>query len=119
MVLAKQFIEDEDTDKAYPMDVMDFIFHELYNAMLGGHTIPYAPYIMMLIKDTMKGHDFSSLPMEDHHFKKLYMQKEKPSAAPTPAPASGSFMRDARSSAAAPRAPPVDTSFVPQVRKLS
>ena len=42
LVLAKQCAEDEDEYKAYPVDVGDFIFNELYNAMVGGHTIPYA-----------------------------------------------------------------------------
>ena len=116
LVLAKQCIEDEDENKACPVDVGDVIFHELYNAMVGGHTIPYAPFIMQLIKNQWKSGDFSGMPMVDHHFKKLYMQREK--TLPTPAPDSG-FMRDVRASGTIPRAPPSDNSFVPQIRKLS
>ena len=71
-MLAKQCIEDEDTEKEYPVDVMDFVFNELYNALMGRYTIPYAPYIMLFIKDTLPDEDFSGLPMVDHHFKKLY-----------------------------------------------
>ena len=76
--------------------------------MVGGHTIPYAPFIMQLIKHTWKSGDLSGLPMVDHHFKKLYMQREKP--LPAPAPDSG-FMRDARASGTAPRATRGDTSL--------
>ena len=116
LVLAKQCAGDEDENKAYPVDVGDFIFNELYNAMVGGHTIPYAPFIMKLIRRTWKGGDFSGMPMVDHHFKKLCMQRDK--SLPAPAPDSG-FMRDAQTSGAAPRAPPLDTSLVPPIRKLS
>ena len=45
------------------------------------------------------------------------MQRDKPLPAPASAPYSG-FMRDARTSGAAPRDPPADTTFVPQIRKL-
>ena len=116
LVLAKQCYEDEDPTKMYLVDVGNFIFNELYNAMVGGHTIPYAPFIMKLIRRTWNEGDFSGMPMVDHHFKKLYMQRDKTLTAP--APDSG-FMRDARASGAAPRAPPTDTTFVPQIKKLS
>jgi len=124
LVLAKQCVEDENTSKAYPVDVGDFIFNELYNAMVGGHTIPYAPFIMKLIRRTWKSGDFRGMPMVDHHFKKLYLHREKTVAAPTTTSDSG-FMKDARSSATsaaaatAPRPPQFDTTFMPQVRKLS
>ena len=78
LVLAKQCYEDEDPTKMYAVDVGDFIFNELYNAMVGRTTIPYAPYIMKLIKATWKNADFSGMPMVDHHYKKLYMQRETP-----------------------------------------
>ena len=77
LILAKQCVEDEDPTKAYPVDVMDFVFNELYNSLMGRHTVPYALYIMLLIKKTLPDVDFSGLPLEDHHFKKLYMQKSK------------------------------------------
>ena len=99
---------------------MDFIFNELYNALMARYTIPYAPYIMLLIKDTLPEEDYQNIikdtPLVDHHFKKLYIQKEKHLVIPE----DGSFMRDARTTTTSiPRAPQPDTSFVPQVRKLS
>ena len=121
LILAKQCVEDEDPTKAYPVDVMDFVFNELYNSLMGRHTVTYAPYIMVLIKKTLPDVDFSGLPLKDHHFKKLYMQKSKSGGATgaSGAPESGSFMRDARTSAAtAPRDPLLDSTLVPQVRKL-
>ena len=62
LILAKQCVEDEDPDKAYPVDVMDFIFSELYNSLMGRYTVPYAPYIMLFIKKTLPKEDFSGFP---------------------------------------------------------
>ena len=130
LILAKQCVEDEDPTKAYPVDVMDFIFNELFNSLMGRYTIPYAPYIMLFIRRTLRTMDFGSLPVVDHHYKKLYIQKGKSGGdhGPTGAPERGSFMRDARtsstaaprtSSTAAPRAPSTESTLVPHIRKLS
>ena len=122
LILAKQCVEDEDPTKAYPVDVMDFIFNELYNSLMGRYTIPYAPYIMLFIKKTLPKEDFSGLPTVDHHFKMLYIQKGQTGGnlGATGAPEKGSFMRDARtSSTTAPHAPPADSTLVPHIRKLS
>ena len=34
-----------------PVDVMDYIFHDMYDAMIHKKVPPYAPYVMKLIKD--------------------------------------------------------------------
>jgi hypothetical protein len=87
--------ECEDDMVDFKIDVMDFIFNEMYNAMIGRNTIPYAPYVMLLIKDTLRGtpgfEDMSD-DCEDHKVKKPYMIS-KSTAAPT---SHGSFMGDAR-----------------------
>ena len=38
----------------FRIDVMDFIFNEMHEAMLARGTVPYAPYIMLLIKEDRK-----------------------------------------------------------------
>jgi hypothetical protein len=79
----------------FKIDVMDFIFNKMYNAMIGRNTVPYAPYIMLLIKDTLRstsGFDDMSDDYEEHKVKKPYIISKS-----TPAPpAHGSFMGDAR-----------------------
>ena len=97
---------------------MDYIFNEMHDSMVSRLTIPYAPFIMILIQDTLRGHDFSKYNMQKHTYKKVYNKKKivvtQPSHAS--APASGSFMGDARSGA--PRACTVP-SFAPQVKKVN
>ena len=43
----------------YKLDVMDYIFHEMTDAMLNRLSIPYAPYIMMLIRHMLPSEDFN------------------------------------------------------------
>lgn len=130
LILAKQCVEDEDPTKAYPVDVMDFIFNELYSSLMGRLTIPYAPYIMLFIRRILRTFNFQELPIVDHHYKKLYVHKEKDGGdgGDRESPARGSFMRDARTSStaahrstssAAARAPRGDSALMPHVRKLS
>ena len=85
------------------MDVMHFIFRELYDSLVSGYTIPYAPYIMMLIKDTLKNHNFNRYDLEPHTYKKVYQKRKEviPSSAAA-TPARGSFMGDARRGATRP-----------------
>ena len=91
--------------------------------MIGGYTIPYAPYIMLLIKKTLKNHDFSQEIVESHYYKKIYDKKVKP----PPYPASGSFMRDARTSGARPSGARTSgahrqaatPSIAPKIKKLN
>jgi hypothetical protein len=63
--------EDESMD--FQIDVMDFIYNEIYNAMIGRNTLPYAPYVMALIKHTLSAHpDYEDLfaDCEEHKVKK-------------------------------------------------
>ena len=97
LCLAKKIVENENPEEDFTVDVMHFIFRELYDSLVSGYTIPYAPYIMMLIKDTLKNHNFSRYDMEPHPYKKVYQKRKEviPSSA-VAAPARGSFMGDAR-----------------------
>jgi hypothetical protein len=82
----------------FKIDVMDFIYNEMYNAMIGRNTVPYAPYIMLLIKDTLRGtpgFDDMSDDCEEHKVKKPYIIS-KTATAPRAPPSHGSFMGDAR-----------------------
>jgi hypothetical protein len=75
---------------------MDFIFNEMHAARLGRVTLPYAPYIMLLIKHVVQDPD---LPRDvDHEVKKPYVKRKGArAAAPTACP--DTFMRDAHSNA--------------------
>jgi hypothetical protein len=77
---------------------MDFIFNEMFDAMVSKGSLPYAPFIMRLIKDTFKEHDFSKQCVS-HKVKRFYVKQSKPAPAPVAPAAPDSFMRDARSSA--------------------
>jgi hypothetical protein len=84
-----------DPDADFSLDVMDFIFNEMYDAMVSRGSLPYAPFIMRLIQDTVKDQDFSEQCVA-HKVKRLYVKKTQSAPAPV---ATDSFMRDARSSA--------------------
>ena len=125
LCLAKQIIENEDPTADFKVDVMDFIYHEMFDSMVNKLTIPYAPYIMLLIKDTMRNHDFSKYTMQPHSYKRVYQKRKEVihvAAAPTAraartaraAPASGSFMGDARRGATRPAPAPVPSFAPPQ-----
>ncbi|KAK1643665.1 hypothetical protein QYE76_061470 [Lolium multiflorum] len=102
MHLSYQCAQDGDEESDFTLDVMDFIFHEIHDAMVSRTTMPYAPYIQLLINNTVNlTVDISRFPTESHTVKKAYKKKSVPSAAP----ASGSFMGDARSSGYAPDRP--------------
>jgi hypothetical protein len=51
LALAGECAEDEE-EKDYTVDVMDYIFHEIHDAIVSRTTIPYAPYIQLLIDRT-------------------------------------------------------------------
>jgi hypothetical protein len=56
------------------IDIMDFIFNEMHAAWLGRVTLPYAPYIMMLIKHVVHDPD---LPGDvDHKVKRSYVKRK-------------------------------------------
>jgi hypothetical protein len=75
---------------------MDYIFREIFDAMVSRTSMPYAPYIQLLINSTVVAKDMSQFPFVDHKFKKAYTKRK------TTAPITGSFMGYARSSAQAP-----------------
>jgi hypothetical protein len=75
------------------IDIMDFIFDEMHAAWLGWVTLPYTPYIMLLMKHVVQGLD---LPGDvDHKAKRPYIKRKGAGAAP--AACLDTFMRDARS----------------------
>ena len=74
------------------LDVMDYIYREMFDAMVSKHSIPYAPYIWMLIKRTAKTLQFRQRDLVEHRVKKPYVSKAKP----TPPVVQDSFMGDAR-----------------------
>ena len=94
LCLAEKCINNRNPTAAFNVDVMDFIYHEMLEAIKLKTTILYGPYIMLLIKDTLQGQLPPTDDMVSHYFKKVYKTK----AATAPTCPSGSFMRDARSS---------------------
>ncbi|KAK1618388.1 hypothetical protein QYE76_023905 [Lolium multiflorum] len=107
--------QDGDEESDFTLDIMDYIFNEIHDAMVSRTTMPYAPYIQLLINNTALAEDLSQFPTESHTFKKAY--KKKP-VAPT-APVSGSFMGDARSSGYAPGRHVATPLIQKHVKKLS
>lgn len=67
--------ESDNDDGEFAIDVMDFIFHELYDAMTNRKTILYAPYIMLLIKDQFQDQDMTQGCVE-HKVKRPYIKKK-------------------------------------------
>ncbi|KAK1605066.1 hypothetical protein QYE76_028739 [Lolium multiflorum] len=100
MHLSYKCARDVNEERDYTLDVMDFIFHEIHDAMVSRTTIPYAPYIQLLINNSVAvcDEDLSGYPLVKHHVKKPYKLKPVSSAVPAP----DTFMRDARSSGFAP-----------------
>ncbi|KAK1665796.1 hypothetical protein QYE76_053955, partial [Lolium multiflorum] len=45
MYLSFRCARDENEEHIYTIDIMDYIFHEIHDAMVSRTTIPYAPYI--------------------------------------------------------------------------
>ena len=64
---AHECAQSTDETEDFSMDVMDYIFHEMHDAMVSRSTIPYAPYIMLLIKDTLPN---LNVDVEEHKIKK-------------------------------------------------
>jgi hypothetical protein len=91
---------------------MHFIFHEIKDAIIQRNTLPYDPYIMLLIKHSLQEYDLSDDCVE-HSVKKHYVKKNKSSTPSTAYPST--FMADARSRA--PRA--AATAMSREVKKLS
>ncbi|KAK1649922.1 hypothetical protein QYE76_067727 [Lolium multiflorum] len=95
MHLSYKCARDGNEDEDFSLDVMDFIFNEIHDCMVSRTTMPYAPYIQLLINNSVTmDEDLSRFPKEKHSVKKAYKKKPVPHAAP----AHDSFMGDARSS---------------------
>ncbi|KAK1687091.1 hypothetical protein QYE76_047939 [Lolium multiflorum] len=107
---------DGNEDQDFSLDVMDFIFNEIHDAMVSRTTMPYAPYIQLLINNSVAmDEDLSRFPKEKHSVKKAYKKKPVPHAAP----AHDSFMGDARTSGFAPARHADLPAMKKQVKKLS
>ncbi|KAK1650324.1 hypothetical protein QYE76_068129 [Lolium multiflorum] len=117
MHLSYKCARDGNEEHDYTLDIMDFIFHEIHDAMVSRTTIPYAPYIQLLINNSVAkvGEDISGYPLVKHHVKKPYKLKPVSSAVPAP----DTFMRDARSSGFAPARHPDVPAMRKQVSRLS
>ncbi|KAK1647577.1 hypothetical protein QYE76_065382 [Lolium multiflorum] len=95
---------------------MDYIFNGIHDAVVSRTTMPYAPYIQLLINNSVAmDEDLSRFPKEKHSVKKAYKKKLVPHAAP----AHDSFMGDARSSGFAPARHADIPAMKKQVKKLS
>lgn len=117
LYLAHECAENEDPEQPFGVDVMDFIFNEIYDAMISRGSLPYAPYIMMLIKDTVE-EDGLSDDCEEHKVKKPYViSKRSKNAAPV-SDNTDSFMRDARAGSTRSRKPAAP-SVAREVKKLN
>ena len=73
LYFAHEVAHDERVGQHCNIDVMDFIYREMYEAMVSGTSIPYAPYIMRLIKMTLKNDDFSD-NLQIHKMKRPYVK---------------------------------------------
>ena len=100
---------------------MDFIFHEMHDAVLARGTVPYAPYIMLLIKDILRDIDFSDDCNIVQKVKKPYKIKAKDKEVPYPTPsANAGFMKDARTSGARSHSQKAATQNLgKEIKKLS
>jgi hypothetical protein len=102
---------DSRVGQHFNIDVMDFIFNELHEAVVSGHSIPYAPYIMMLIKHVVGEEYFDADDCTVHKLKTPYVKKRTTTTAPT----ADTFMADARGSGAMPRG----ASIGKEIKKLN
>ncbi|KAK1698754.1 hypothetical protein QYE76_015451 [Lolium multiflorum] len=116
MHLSFKCARDDNEDQDFSLDIMDFIFNEIHDVVVSRTTMPYAPYIQLLINNSVAmDEDLSRFPKEKHSVKKAYKKKPVPHAAPAP----DSFMGDARSSGFAPARHVDLPAMKKQVKKLS
>jgi hypothetical protein len=116
LFLAHLCATSTDPDEDFTLDVMDFIFYEIKDAIIQRNNVPYAPYIMLLIKHALADYDINDDCVE-HLVKKMYIKRKK-----TPAPSTAypsSFMADARSSASTRDQRATASAMSREVRKLS
>ncbi|KAK1632003.1 hypothetical protein QYE76_006318 [Lolium multiflorum] len=110
MHLSYKCARDVNEERDYTLDVMDFIFHEIHDAMVSGPPYPMHPTFSFSSTTLCRvDEDISGYPLVKHHVKKPYKLKPVSSAVPAP----DTFMRDARSSGFAPARHP----DVPAMRK--
>jgi hypothetical protein len=95
LIYAHECAKATDPNADFSLDVMDFIFNEMFDAMVSRGSLPYASFIMRLIQDTFKDHDFSEQCVA-HKVNRLYVKRTKSAPAPV---ALDSFMGAGRSSA--------------------
>ncbi|KAK1646708.1 hypothetical protein QYE76_064513 [Lolium multiflorum] len=116
MHLSNKCARDGNWKEDFSLDVMDFIFNEIHDCVVSRTTMPYAPYIQLLINNSVTmDEDLSRFPLETHSVKKAYKKKPVPHAAPAP----DSFMGDARTSGFAPARHADLPAMKKQVKKLS
>jgi hypothetical protein len=111
--LSCECAQDGDEAQDFTVDVMDYIFHEIFYAMVSRATMPYAPYIHLLINDIVVAEDLSQYHYVDHKFKKAYVKRK------TTAPFVGSFMGDACSGGFAPGRSVASPFVQREVKKLN
>ena len=94
LCLVKYIVENEEENMNLELDMMDYIFNEMHESMASRLTIPYAPYIILLIQDSLRNHNFKTYTMQPHTYKKVYDKKKSMVTKPSrvAAPARGSFM---------------------------
>jgi hypothetical protein len=61
LAFAHECATSTDPDKDFTLDVMDFIYYEIKDAIIQRNTVPYAPYIMLLIKHALEDYDIQCL----------------------------------------------------------
>jgi hypothetical protein len=76
LIFAHECAESTDPNTDFSLDMMDFIFNEIFDAMVSKGSLPYAPFIMRLIQDKFKEHDFSARCVA-HKVKRLYVKNTK------------------------------------------
>jgi hypothetical protein len=116
LFLAHECATSSDPDEDFTLEEMDFIYHEIKDAIIQRNTLPYAPYIMLLINHCLREYDLSDDCMV-HSVKKHYIKKKKPSTPSTAYPST--FMADARSSAPTRAQRAAATAMSREVKKLS
>jgi hypothetical protein len=74
MYLSHRCFMSTDPNEDFKLDVMNYIFNEMHDAMVSKRTPPYAPYIMLLINQKVKDMDFSKGNSE-HKLKRMNVIK--------------------------------------------
>ena len=70
LYFAYEVANDPNPGQHNRLDVMDYIYREMFDAMVSKHPIPYAPYIWMLIKRTAKTLQFRQRDLVEHQVNK-------------------------------------------------